>query len=71
MTSISSLDQNESTSKEEFSLYGTTVSSIIQIPELGQINNSQSLTLIRIMHSLNLKSMQVILFSYKVRIMLT
>jgi len=49
----------EHSDPQEFSLYGTEVASIIQIPELAQINNSQNVNTVRIMHSLNLKSMQV------------
>jgi len=42
----------------EFSLYGTTASSISRIKELEEVDDPQELSVIRIMHSFNLKSMQ-------------
>jgi len=63
MTSIDTISSvihhEDASDPQEFSLYGTEVSSIIQIPELSQINNTQNINTVRIMHSLNLKSMQV------------
>jgi len=54
MTTNSENPQNSN----EFSLYGTTASSISRIKELEEVDDPQELSVIRIMHSFNLKSMQ-------------
>jgi len=47
------------TDSADLSVYGASVSSIKQIPELEEVEDRQNLHTIRIMHSFDLTSMQV------------
>ena len=53
-------DSEQQQAPEEFSLYQTQSPSISEIKELREFTDVSNLTSLRIMHSINLKSMMVL-----------